>query len=103
VCQSLTELDSGSVHGEAAKLAAQFKGINCPQRPGFYTFRKEFCFNDWSAFDEDGDCKFDFFQSSEKLRDYKSALASLQQIGFVRFNDVNATCSDQLTDYRAQS
>uniref|UniRef100_A0A914WBG2 DUF7753 domain-containing protein n=1 Tax=Plectus sambesii TaxID=2011161 RepID=A0A914WBG2_9BILA len=82
VCESLTELESKGMRGEAAKLASQFKGINCPQRPGFYSFRKEFCFNDWSAFDEDGDCKFDFFQSSEKLRDYKSALASLQQIGF---------------------
>lgn len=66
---------------EEDTLSNQFKGLNCPRKPGYYTFRKEFCFNDWSAFDTDGDCQMDFLQSDRG--DYKSALASLQQIGYV--------------------
>lgn len=52
--------------------------------PSCLFYRKEFCFNDWSAFDTDNDCQFDFFQG-DKLSDYRSAFASLQQIGYVRF------------------
>ncbi|VDN06079.1 unnamed protein product [Thelazia callipaeda] len=78
ICKSLTELQTDS---SKSTLANQLKGINCPSRPGFYTFRKEFCFNDWSAFDRDGDCQFDFFQG-DKFSDYRSALSYLQQIGY---------------------
>lgn len=78
ICESLSELQAN--HNKSS-LADQLKGINCPKHPGFYTFRKEFCFNDWSSFDSDGDCQFDFFQG-DKLSDYRSALASLQQVGY---------------------
>ncbi|CAI5440804.1 unnamed protein product [Caenorhabditis angaria] len=78
VCESLTEIDQKP---EAqSSIASQLKGINCPQRPGFYTFRKEFCFNDWTAFDTDDDCQMDFLQGDRS--DYKSALGSLQQVGY---------------------
>jgi len=68
------------------QIVDQLRGIKCPQRAGLYTFRKEFCFNDWSAFDADGDCKLDFFQAPGGSRagnpDYRSTFASLQQIGY---------------------
>ncbi|KAI6211687.1 hypothetical protein M3Y96_00460500 [Aphelenchoides besseyi] len=76
ICESLQEINSSSTHS----LASQFHGLHCPQRAGFYTFRKEFCFNDWSAFDHDGDCQLDFLQTDRS--DLKGALASLQQIGY---------------------
>ncbi|CAP27332.2 Protein CBG07012 [Caenorhabditis briggsae] len=79
VCESLTNLEQEEAE-QSNTLAGQLKGINCPQRPGFYTFRKEFCFNDWSAFDADGDCEMDFLQGDRG--DYKSALGSLQQVGY---------------------
>ncbi|VDM67409.1 unnamed protein product [Strongylus vulgaris] len=79
VCQSLTEIDSGDA-SVSDSIASQLKGISCPKRPGFYTFRKEFCFNDWAAFDSDGDCEMDFLQGDKG--DYKGALASLQQVGY---------------------
>ncbi|VDK55665.1 unnamed protein product [Cylicostephanus goldi] len=79
VCHSLTEIDSGDA-GVSDSIASQLKGISCPKRPGFYTFRKEFCFNDWAAFDTDGDCEMDFLQGDRG--DYKGALASLQQVGY---------------------
>ncbi|VDK43454.1 unnamed protein product [Anisakis simplex] len=78
ICESLTDLGVSEAH---STLSDQLRGIKCPTHPGFYTFRKEFCFNDWSAFDTDGDCQFDFFQG-DKLSDYRSALASLQQVGY---------------------
>lgn len=78
ICESLSELETTGKH---STLADQFRGINCPDHPGLYTFRKEFCFNDWTAFDTDNDCQFDFFQG-DKLSDYRSAFASLQQIGY---------------------
>ncbi|CAI4232740.1 unnamed protein product [Auanema sp. JU1783] len=78
VCESLTEIDNSRENQDS--LASQLKGINCPQRPGYYTFRKEFCFNDWSAFDADGDCEMDFLQGDRG--DYKGALSSLQQVGY---------------------
>ncbi|GMR36999.1 hypothetical protein PMAYCL1PPCAC_07194, partial [Pristionchus mayeri] len=78
VCESLTEIDRTGRTEDS--LAAQLKGINCPQRAGLYTFRKEFCFNDWSSFDSDGDCEMDFLQGDKT--DYKGAFASLQQIGY---------------------
>ncbi|PAV63664.1 hypothetical protein WR25_07783 isoform B [Diploscapter pachys] len=77
ICESLQKIDSS---GDQTSLASQLKGINCPQHPGFYTFRKEFCFNDWSAFDTDGDCEMDFLAGDRG--DYKGALASLQQVGY---------------------
>ncbi|CAD6199943.1 unnamed protein product [Caenorhabditis auriculariae] len=77
VCESLTELEKEEPR---KTLASQLKGINCPSKPGFYTFRKEFCFNDWSAFDADGDCEMDFIQGDKG--DYKGALSSLQQVGY---------------------
>ncbi|TMS40230.1 hypothetical protein L596_006632 [Steinernema carpocapsae] len=82
VCESLHELEKNK-HSQSSRqstISEQFRGINCPQRPGFYTFRKEFCFNDWTAFDADGDCQFDFFQGDKS--DYKAALSSLQQVGY---------------------
>lgn len=78
ICESLTELESSRTH---STLSEQLKGIRCPTHAGFYTFRKEFCFNDWNAFDDDADCQFDFFQG-DKVSDYRSALSSLQQIGY---------------------
>ncbi|PAV90122.1 hypothetical protein WR25_13326 [Diploscapter pachys] len=75
--KNLKKIDSS---GDQTSLASQLKGINCPQHPGFYTFRKEFCFNDWSAFDTDGDCEMDFLAGDRG--DYKGALASLQQVGY---------------------
>uniref|UniRef100_A0A915BVY8 DUF7753 domain-containing protein n=1 Tax=Parascaris univalens TaxID=6257 RepID=A0A915BVY8_PARUN len=78
ICESLSELGNSQAH---STLADQLRGINCPDHSGFYTFRKEFCFNDWAAFDADGDCQFDFFQG-DKFSDYRSALSSLQQIGY---------------------
>lgn len=77
ICESLREIDQSP---SQSSIEQQFRGLNCPRRPGYYTFRKEFCFNDWSAFDADGDCQMDFLQSGS---DYKSALAALQQIGYV--------------------
>ncbi|EPB74792.1 hypothetical protein ANCCEY_06099 [Ancylostoma ceylanicum] len=79
VCQSLSEIDTGDAD-MSDSIASQLRGISCPKRPGFYTFRKEFCFNDWSAFDTDGDCEMDFLQGDRG--DYKGALASLQQVGY---------------------
>ncbi|RCN25899.1 hypothetical protein ANCCAN_28384 [Ancylostoma caninum] len=79
VCQSLSEIDNGDID-MSDSIASQLRGISCPKRPGFYTFRKEFCFNDWSAFDTDGDCEMDFLQGDRG--DYKGALASLQQVGY---------------------
>lgn len=38
VCESLTEIDRTGRTEDS--LAAQLKGINCPQRAGLYTFRK---------------------------------------------------------------
>ncbi|VDK79262.1 unnamed protein product [Onchocerca ochengi] len=78
ICESLHQLQSGR---ENSALTNQLKGISCPKYPGFYTFRKEFCFNDWSAFDSNGDCQFDFFQD-EKFSNYRAAFSSLQQIGY---------------------
>uniref|UniRef100_A0A8R1DSR3 DUF7753 domain-containing protein n=2 Tax=Caenorhabditis japonica TaxID=281687 RepID=A0A8R1DSR3_CAEJA len=80
VCESLTDLEHRDDETAQNTLAGQLKGINCPQKPGFYTFRKEFCFNDWSAFDADGDCEMDFLQGDRG--DYKSAFGSLQQVGY---------------------
>lgn len=37
ICESLQKIDSS---GDQTSLASQLKGINCPQHPGFYTFRK---------------------------------------------------------------
>uniref|UniRef100_A0A0K0FJI2 DUF7753 domain-containing protein n=1 Tax=Strongyloides venezuelensis TaxID=75913 RepID=A0A0K0FJI2_STRVS len=79
VCQSLQELDKEG-NTKKSQLSEQFKGLNCPRTPGYYTFRKEFCFNDWSAFDADGDCQMDFMQNDKS--DYKSVLSSLQQVGY---------------------
>ncbi|KAK5982104.1 hypothetical protein GCK32_008651 [Trichostrongylus colubriformis] len=59
-------------------IASQLRGIKCPQRPCSYTFRKEFCFNHWSAFDSDGDCEMDFLQGDKG--DYRGAFATLQQV-----------------------
>ena len=28
--------------------------MNCPSEPGYYTFRKQFCFNDWHWLDNNG-------------------------------------------------
>jgi len=78
ICESLKSIDANPSEGDG--LSDQFRGLNCPRKPGYYTFRKEFCFNDWSAFDADGDCQMDFLQSDKG--DYKSALSSLQQIGY---------------------
>ncbi|VDM52145.1 unnamed protein product [Angiostrongylus costaricensis] len=93
VCHALTEIDHGD-SGMADSIANQLRGIKCPKRPGYYTFRKstvikslamtpysfqEFCFNDWTAFDTDGDCEMDFLQGDRG--DYRSALSSLQQVG----------------------
>ncbi|KAL3994042.1 hypothetical protein ACH3XW_20110 [Acanthocheilonema viteae] len=78
ICESLHHLQE---ENRKTALMDQLKGISCPKHPGFYTFRKEFCFNDWSAFDSNGDCQIDFFQG-DKFSDYRSALSSLQQIGY---------------------
>ncbi|KAK6103389.1 hypothetical protein QQG55_12300 [Brugia pahangi] len=78
ICESLHHLQEE--RGKSA-LTDQLKGISCPKYPGFYTFRKEFCFNDWTAFDSNGDCQFDFFQG-DKFSDYRSAFSSLQQVGY---------------------
>lgn len=42
VCESLTDLEHREdLEQETSNsLAGQLKGINCPQKPGFYTFRK---------------------------------------------------------------
>uniref|UniRef100_A0A915Q0Z7 DUF7753 domain-containing protein n=1 Tax=Setaria digitata TaxID=48799 RepID=A0A915Q0Z7_9BILA len=77
ICESLQQLQED---GKQSTLMDQLRGIKCPKYPGFYTFRKEFCFNDWSTFDSDNDCQFDFLQS-DKLSDYRLALSSLQQVG----------------------
>ena len=76
VCESLREIGK-----TGNRVTEQLKGISCPRRPGFYTFQKEFCFNDWSAFDADGDCRLDFINSDRA--DIRSALTSLQQVGYV--------------------
>lgn len=99
ICESLRDIETGNPDGtnpaspSMSSFASQlrgncsfgghlnFIGLQCPQRPGYYTFRKEFCFNDWAAFDADGDCQLDFLQNEKS--DLKSALASLQQIGYV--------------------
>lgn len=45
---------------------------------------KQFCFNDWSAFDNDGNCKIDALEKAGKeLGSYKNAFDALQQLGFV--------------------
>ncbi|KAI6232706.1 hypothetical protein M3Y99_00994500 [Aphelenchoides fujianensis] len=91
ICESLQEIDGTSTaspegggesngRSAASSFASQLRGLHCPQRAGYYTFRKEFCFNDWSAFDADADCQLDFMQSEKS--DLKSALSSLQQIGY---------------------
>lgn len=106
VCESLTEIDRNPARVDDS-LASQLRGINCPQRPGLYTFRKvsgtkqiqyddlkicstfeishllnqEFCLNDWAAVDSDGDCEMDFLAGGKT--DYKGAFSSLQQIGYV--------------------
>jgi hypothetical protein len=83
ICESLKAIDRDEImtqNNDGAGFAEQFKGLNCPRKAGYYTFRKEFCFNDWSAFDTDGDCQMDFLQSDKS--DYKGALQSLQQIGY---------------------
>ncbi|KAI1699951.1 hypothetical protein Ddc_18335 [Ditylenchus destructor] len=77
ICESLKGIDTST---SSSTLAEQFRGLNCPRRPGYYTFRKEFCFNDWSTFDADDDCRIDFLNSEKS--DVKSALSSLQQIGY---------------------
>ncbi|KAI6183457.1 hypothetical protein M3Y97_00491200 [Aphelenchoides bicaudatus] len=82
VCESLRDIDEAKTgESSVSSFASQLRGLHCPQRSGYFTFRKEFCFNDWAAFDADGDCQLDFLQTSEKS-DLKSALASLQQIGY---------------------
>ncbi|PIO61257.1 hypothetical protein TELCIR_17227, partial [Teladorsagia circumcincta] len=52
--------------------------------PGCFTLEiknlREFCFNDWAAFDSDGDCEMDFLQGDKG--DYRGALATLQQVGY---------------------
>ncbi|KAK5978095.1 hypothetical protein GCK32_016461, partial [Trichostrongylus colubriformis] len=77
VCHALAEIERGDMD-MSESIASQLRGIKCPQRPGSYTFRKEFCFNDWSAFDSDGDCEMDFLQGDKG--DYRGALATLQQV-----------------------
>uniref|UniRef100_A0A7E4VPI5 DUF7753 domain-containing protein n=1 Tax=Panagrellus redivivus TaxID=6233 RepID=A0A7E4VPI5_PANRE len=77
ICESLRAIDK---NGDSEGFSEQFRGLNCPRKAGYYTFRKEFCFNDWTAFDADGDCQMDFLQSDKS--DYKGALQSLQQIGY---------------------
>ena len=81
ICENLQAIDREESNHNDGGFAEQFKGLNCPRKAGYYTFRKEFCFNDWSAFDTDGDCQMDFLQSDKS--DYKGALQSLQQIGYV--------------------
>ncbi len=99
VCGSLERLQNEDKVKDGDSLLNQLRGVDCPDKPGVYTFRKRFCFNDWSAFDEDGDCQLDFLQNKNEppargrdaaaakrsAADYREALRSLQQIGYVRF------------------
>ncbi|VDN56963.1 unnamed protein product [Dracunculus medinensis] len=78
ICDGLNELDNAQ---NQSPFINELKGLSCPNHPGLYTFRKEFCFNDWSMFDKNGDCQLDFLQG-ERSSDYKSAFASLQQVGY---------------------
>ena len=73
--------------------------MNCPSEPGYYTFRKQFCFNDWHWLDNNGyscandeasfiqsiprDCRLDFLSEAEDQNGLRAAMAALQQVGYV--------------------
>jgi hypothetical protein len=75
----LEELDKG---GTKSQLVGQFKNIDCPQKAGPYILKREFCFNDFSDFDKDKDCKLDFLQNNQAGTNYKDAVKNLQQLGY---------------------
>jgi len=79
ICHNLQEIDKNS---NKPQIANQFKDIDCPQKSGDYFLKKEFCFNDFSEFDKDHDCKLDFLQNGQAGSNYKDAFKNLQQIGY---------------------
>jgi len=79
ICHNLQEIDKNS---NKPQIANQFKDIDCPQKSGDYNLKKEFCFNDFSEFDKDRDCKLDFLQNGQAGSNYKDAFKNLQQIGY---------------------
>uniref|UniRef100_A0A183BZJ0 Helicase n=1 Tax=Globodera pallida TaxID=36090 RepID=A0A183BZJ0_GLOPA len=86
ICKSLRSIDEKPDKSNLPPdIAKQFKGMNCPDKTGIYSFRKEFCFNDWSILDANRDCRLDFLESispsaeSDQIGDVQSAMAALQQ------------------------
>ncbi len=84
---ALNDLEPSRAGGrpEAAKeLLRQFRGLECPDAPGFYRLQRRFCMDDWRVFDQDGDCRLDFVGDRDgNLDEYASAWRAIKQIGFV--------------------
>uniref|UniRef100_A0A914HW67 Uncharacterized protein n=1 Tax=Globodera rostochiensis TaxID=31243 RepID=A0A914HW67_GLORO len=89
ICKTLRSIDETPDKSNLPPdIAKQFKGMNCPDKIGLYSFRKEFCFNDWSILDANRDCRLDFLESispsaeSDQIGNVQSAMAALQQVGY---------------------
>lgn len=89
ICSELERLDTfegrrSNLSAAQSRVVNQFRGLTCPNEPGRYQLEKKFCFNDWSVFDSDSNCKIDAIERAGKeLGSYKSAFEALQQLGFV--------------------
>uniref|UniRef100_A0A914MZ41 DUF7753 domain-containing protein n=1 Tax=Meloidogyne incognita TaxID=6306 RepID=A0A914MZ41_MELIC len=87
ICESLKKVDKQNEREDGNELlpsniAQQLKGIKCPSEPGLYTFRKQFCFNDWQWLDNDGDCQLDILSETDDQSGIKIAMSALQQVGY---------------------
>uniref|UniRef100_A0A1I7XDM2 CUB domain-containing protein n=1 Tax=Heterorhabditis bacteriophora TaxID=37862 RepID=A0A1I7XDM2_HETBA len=63
VCESLTDIDAGREPTDS--ITSQLKGINCPKRPGFYTFRKD-DYLPWLLYENEMSCLKLIFDVCEK-------------------------------------
>lgn len=79
ICNSLTDVDSSK---SGSNIVSQFKKLSCPDKAGPYNFKREFCFNDFSDLDKDGDCKLDFLQNGQSGDSYQDALKNLKKLGY---------------------
>jgi len=79
ICRNLESI--GEKSKSKSQLVGQFKDIDCPQKAGGYTLKREFCFNDFSDLDKDKDCQLDILQNAQGGT-YKDSVKTLQQLGY---------------------
>jgi len=79
ICNNLQNLHSSS---SKSTIVNQFRNLKCPDKPGTYDFKREFCFNDFSDLDKDSDCKLDFLEDANTGESYQSALKHLKKLGY---------------------